>query len=185
MLISKKDDSLNGPRDFGVIRNKKYKDKRKETQTLSTKVNIADEILEVIGMVNSHRYVQSIIHNKDQVPAIICYTPEQMTDLKHFLSNERDDPLGIDRTFNLGAFYVTTIVYKNQRIRRKESDNDKDGKPIFLGPVLLHKEATYKVYKTFLEHVATELDSEIGDVELRMSDKMEFGSDDEKALKKR
>ena len=180
----KKDDSLNGPRDFGVIRNKKYKDKRKETQTLSTIVNIADEILEVIGMVNSHRYVQSIIHNKDQVPAIICYTPEQMTDLKHFLSNERDDPLGIDRTFNLGAFYVTTIVYKNQRIRRKESDNDKDGKPIFLGPVLLHKEATYKVYKTFLEHVATELDSEIGDVELRISDKMEFGSDDEKALTK-
>ena len=40
------------------------------------------------------------------------------------------------------------------------------------------------MYKTFLEHVATELDSEIGDVELRISDKMEFGSDDEKALTK-
>ena len=35
-----------------------------------------------------------------------------------------------------------------------------------------------------MEHVATELDSEIGDVELRISDKMEFGSDDEKALTK-
>ena len=59
-----------------------------------------------------------------------------------------------------------------------------DVHPIFMGPVLLHKEANYKVYKTFLEHVATEVDNEIETVELRVSDKMEFGSDDEKALTK-
>ena len=164
-----------------MIRSKKYNDKKKESPTVTSKTNVADEILGVIGMINSNPYVQTIIHNKDMVPAIICYTKEQMIDLKHFLTHEKEDPLGIDRTFNLGSFYVTTIEYKNQRIVRKENH---DEHPIFLGPALLHKEATYKVYKTFLEHVLTELDSEIDSVELRISDHMEFGSDDEKALTK-
>ena len=182
----KQDDSLTCPRDFGVIRSKKKYEKKKDKETISTKSNIADEILEVIGMVNENPYVQSIVHNKDQVPSIICYTPQQMTDLRHFLTHEKSDPLGIDRTFNLGSFYVTTIVYKNQRVVRKESNRKQkhDVPPIFMGPVLLHKEATYKVYKTFLEHVATEVDNTIDSVELRVSEKMEFGSDDERALTK-
>ena len=82
---------------------------------------------------------------------------------------------------------MTTIVYKNQRVVRKEKENrDKnlDNHPIFMGPVLLHKEATYKVYKTFLEHVATEVDNDIDEIEVRISEQMEFGSDDEKALTK-
>ena len=66
------------------------------------------------------------------MPAIICYTKEQMIDLKHFLTHEKEDPLDIDRMFNLGSFYVMTIVYKNQRIVRKEN---RDEHPIFLGPV--------------------------------------------------
>ena len=177
----KQNDSLTCARDFDVIRSKKHNDKKKENRTVTSKTNIADEILQVIGMINSHPYVQTIVHNKDMVPAIICYTKEQMTDLKNFLTNKKEDPLGIDRTFNLGSFYVTTIVYKNQRIVRKET---RDEHPIFLGPVLLHKEATYKVCKTFLEHVSTELDNGIDSVELRISDHMEFGSDDEKALTK-
>ena len=49
---------------------------------------------------------------------------------------------------------------------------------------MLHKDATYKTYKSFLEHVKTELDSEIGSVELRLSENIEFGTDDEKALTK-
>ena len=53
-----------------------------------------------------------------------------------------------------------------------------------MGPVLLHKEATYKVYKTFLEHVSTEVDNDIDEIEVRISEQMEFGSDDEKALTK-
>jgi hypothetical protein len=43
-------------------------------------VYVADEILEVISMLSTHPYVQTIIHNNDQVPAIICYTDEQMKD---------------------------------------------------------------------------------------------------------
>ena len=81
----KADDALTCPRDFGVIRSKKNKDKKKEQGNITTKSNIADEILDVIGMINEHPYVQTIVHNKDQVPSIICYTADQMTDLRHFL----------------------------------------------------------------------------------------------------
>ena len=176
----KRDDSINCARDFRVVRNQKYIEKKKAKSNSSNRENIADEILDVISMVNIHPYVQTIIHNKDQVPSVICYTEEQIKDLKHFLKHTKNNPIGIDRTFNLGSFYVTILVYKNQRIFRKNSSDH----PIFLGPVLLHKDATYKTYKTFLEHIATELDSDVESLEVRVSEQMEFGTDDERALTK-
>ena len=68
----KKDDSSKCVRDFGVIRSKKHNNKKKEKKTLTIRTNIADEILEVFSMINTHPYVQTLIHNTDQVPAIIC-----------------------------------------------------------------------------------------------------------------
>ena len=107
------------------------------------------------------------------------------------MRNSNNQAIGIDRTFNLGNYYVTTLVYKNQRVVRIEStktnkhDNqDLPAQPIFLGPVLLHKHATYKTYKSFLEHIKTELESDIEAVELRLPESIEFGTDDEKALTK-
>ena len=38
--------------------------------------------------------------------------------------------------------------------------------PIFLGPIMLHKDATFKTYMSFLEQMKTELDSEIATVEV-------------------
>ena len=59
-------------------------------------------------------------------------------------------------------FYVTAFVYKNHRVVKTDSNDH----PVFLGPVLLHKEASFEVYHYFL------------------SQAMEIGSDDEKALAK-
>ena len=61
------------------------------------RLNIADGILEVLGMVNDHLFVQSIIHNKDQVPNVICYTNEQIIYLMHFVRNSNNQAIGIDR----------------------------------------------------------------------------------------
>ena len=122
--------------------------------------------------------MQTIIPNEDQVPNIILYTNEQILDLKHFVKYAKNQQIGIDRTFNLGRYYVTTLVYKNQRIIRKPSKNNIEEHPIFMGPVMLHKDATFKTYKSFLEHIA----NEVGAVELRLSE--DIGTDDEKALTK-
>ena len=42
----------------------------------------------------------------------------------------KETRVGIDRTFNLGNFYVTSFVYKNERVIRKDSSDH----PVFLGP---------------------------------------------------
>ena len=44
---------------------------------------------------------------------------------KYFMRNSKHQAIGIDRTFNLGNYYVTTLVYINQRVVGKESTKNK------------------------------------------------------------
>ena len=119
-------------------------------------------------------------HTKDQVPNIICYTTQQILDLKHLVKNATNQPIGIDRTFNLYNYFVMPLVYQNLRVIRKHSKVNPKEHPIFLGPIMLHKDATFKTYNSFFEQIKTELDSEIAAVELRLLENIEFGTDDEK-----
>ena len=57
-------------------------------------------------MVNDHSFVQSIIHSKKHVPNVICYTYEQIIDLKLFVRNFKHQAIFIDRTFNFGNYYA-------------------------------------------------------------------------------
>jgi hypothetical protein len=138
--------------------------------------NIADEILQVLSMMNTHPCVQQVIHTKGQVPSIICYTDDQMTDLKHYLHKADNPIVGVDRTFNLGSFFVTSLVYKNHMVFRKETKDQ----PIFAGPMLLHKDATYPTYLSFCSHLSALI--KIDNLELRIPEDIEFGSDDKKAM---
>jgi ribosomal protein S8 len=109
--------SVEAPKDTKQIKNAKYREKKKTTQPRN---NIADEILAVLSMMNEHPFVQQVIHKKGQVPSIICHTEDQMVDFKHFLSRQ-GGTVGVDRTFNLGHFFVTTLVYKNHRVAKKDT----------------------------------------------------------------
>ena len=51
--------------------------------------------------------------------------------------------------FNLGTFFATTLVYKNQRVTGKETKDH----PIFAEPMLLHKDASYQTCRAFLSPV--------------------------------
>jgi hypothetical protein len=106
------------------------------------------------------------------------YGEEQMVDFQHFLKTVESPRVGIDRTFNLGSFYVTAFVYKNHHVVKTDSNDH----PVFLGPVLLHKEAFFEVYHYFLSHVNARLASTIYHFNIRILQAMEIGSDDEKAL---
>ncbi|KAL3837128.1 hypothetical protein ACJMK2_022509 [Sinanodonta woodiana] len=130
----KKDDSMTSAHDTRVISNFKYNANMKSANKRRNQANVADDMLEVLGMINIHPYVQTIIHNNDQVPSIISYTPDQITDLEHFLTNGNKQPVCLDETFNLGNFYVITLVYKYQRVVRNSTNEH----PILIGPVLLH-----------------------------------------------
>ncbi|CAC5402420.1 unnamed protein product [Mytilus coruscus] len=163
-----RDNSLHAPIDTKQIRNAKY---RNQIKTQPAYANVADEIIAVVKMLDQHLFVQQIIHNKNQVPAIVCYTENQISNLKHFQSQKSDHPLGVDRTFNLGSFYVISVVYRVLRV-------------IFAGPMLLHKDASHTTYRAFFSHISATLEFAIDDVELRLHENIEFGIDDEKALTK-
>ena len=133
--------------------------------------NIADEILAVLTMMNEHPFVQQVIHKKGQVPSIICQTEDQMVDFKNFLSRQGGTVV-VDRTFNLGHFFVTTFAYKNHPVVKDTKDP-----PIFIGPLLLHKDASYRTYYSFFTYIVTEIK-----LELRIPPDMYFGSDEEKVI---
>ncbi|CAC5399213.1 unnamed protein product [Mytilus coruscus] len=50
--------------------------------------------------------------------------------------------------------------------------------------MLLHKDASYTTYRAFFSHISATLELAINDVELRLHENIEFGSDDEKAIEK-
>ncbi|CAC5420281.1 unnamed protein product [Mytilus coruscus] len=159
-----RDNSIHAPRDTKQIRNAKYRNKLK---TQPAYANVADEILAVVGLLDTHPFVQQIIHNKNQVPAIVCYTENQITDWRHFLAQTSEHPLRVDRTFNLGMLLCHIHCLQEPA-----------------GPMLLHKDASYTTYRAFFSHISATLELAINDVELRLHENIEFGIDDEKVIEK-
>ena len=164
----------NAPRDNHQIRNLKYNEKKKER--LGAIGNVADEVIEVMSMVNKVDFVKEVVYTEgnNKPPSFICYTAAQMTDMQQYLKTNPDCILGIDRTFNLGAVYVTNFVYKNTKVIRKETGDH----PIFVGPMFLHWEGSFLSYHTFLSHVKARLSEKLKGIDIRI------GSDDESGLTK-
>ena len=129
-------------------------------------------------MVDTHEFFQEIVHTKQCVPSIICYTNEQLQDMKNFITS-KSGKLGIDQTSNLGQFYVTTIVFKNHRLILKETKDN----PIFLGPLFLYQQTDYNTYRALFNKLSSELQSDV-DLELRIPEIKELGTDDEKVQTK-
>ena len=92
--------------------------------------NIADQIICVEKMANTHEFVQSVKHiHKQQHPVITLYTDQQITDLKRFCCTDNGVVLGMDKTY---SFHVTPTVYNDTSvIKRRTNDN-----PFCFGPTL-------------------------------------------------
>jgi hypothetical protein len=65
--------SINQPRDTKQVRNLNHRETKKRKVT-SHQHNVADEILQVIDMVDTHELVQEIVHTKQHVPSmfLVC-----------------------------------------------------------------------------------------------------------------
>jgi hypothetical protein len=172
----KSDDILAAPRDTRQIKNKLYNERRKEKMKngVTYSNNFADHVLEATTMVQSNDFVQALLHEKTKTPSIILYNAQMMKTLTQMCINAPvPTVLGVDRTFNLGEFYVTATSFKHLHVTRKYTTDH----PIMFGPVFLHGTCTTKGYHSFFSHLACEL---LGSDTCRMM----FGTDDELALKK-
>ena len=110
-------DENNRPRDLKQVNNvrEKVMCEKKCEKSKTYRSNLADEILEIIAMAGKHPYVQEVFlnHKINKPPSVVLYTDDQMTDMISFVNANSDHVIGVDRTFNLGACFVTTMVYKN------------------------------------------------------------------------
>ena len=91
----------------------------------------------------------------------------------------KNSVIGIDRTFNLGACFVTTTIFQDRNLRRK----GKDVSPILMGPLYLHWDGTFHTYQRFFSHLAAILDCSLEETELS-TNSLIIGTDEEKALVK-
>jgi len=177
--------SFEVPRDAKQVRSLGSQVRAKKSDAVSIKkCNLADDIMSVINGVQDHDFIQSVTLCKGKSPLIIAYLPDQLDDMKRFC--RKDTPaslrsvIGIDRTFNLGPCFVTTLVYKNMAVVRKECNDH----PVFLGPVMLHFDAKTETYVTFFSHLSSVLGASAHDVHTELLDDATtvFGSDEEKAI---
>ena len=130
-------------------------------------------------MMNDNPYLQEIVQIKGKPPMVILYDDDQLKDLKNFcVGYGNKSILGIDRTFNLGACFVTLTVFKNTNLLRRSTQCP----PLMLGPVFLHCDGSCESYQRFFSHLRTKLDSNINS-ELGFCE-LVIGSDEEKAILK-
>ncbi|KAL3882438.1 hypothetical protein ACJMK2_028777 [Sinanodonta woodiana] len=128
------DDSFVVPKSGRQLQDKIYRENANKIPKTVPGNIIADEILTIIGQLHDNPFVQSVTMTKGKQPVIILYTDDQILDLKKNCLREEGSVIGIDRTFNLGGVFVTTMCYKNRSIVSRKSNQY----PIFLGPICLH-----------------------------------------------
>ena len=76
--------------------------------------------------------------------------------MKKILEDFPDTPVGVDRTFKLGACFVTVCVYKNPL-----AVHDSKQPPVFIGPLFLHWDATYESYLSYFSYIKMALGKDI------------------------
>jgi len=164
------------PRDSEVVRNKKRRDAkdRHVEGGMQHCANFADEMLAVINMMHTDTFVRAVQATRKHVPSVILYDKHQLNDIKEFcFGGKEGSVLAFDKTYNLGAIYVTPSIYKNlARCRRRTNDS-----PMFLGPIFMHGHSDFDTYAYFFGHLSACL------VACKQQ-QLPMGSDDEAAMRK-
>ena len=80
--LKRKYDEMTRPTGLQQIRNKKRREKAKETNNTSGN-NVADQIIALENMVSkNHNFDRTIVRDNNKTPCIILYNDEQILDLK-------------------------------------------------------------------------------------------------------
>ena len=175
------DDSNCAPRDLKQVQNAKYHNERKKRSSNNkhNRQNAADEIQTLLSDIHCHPFIQEIIQLKGKPPCVVLYLQDDLEDIRQFCTSSARNPsvVGIDRTFNIGACYATTLVYQHKNLLRK----GKTYSPIMLGAIYLHWDGYYETYHRFLSHLQSRLSANLSGLQFS---NVVIGSDEEAALTK-
>ncbi|CAM4838907.1 unnamed protein product [Rotaria magnacalcarata] len=113
--------------------------------------------------------------SRGEAPVLVLSQPHMIKELKRRCINSSDQMqpsvLCIDTTFNLGRFFVASIVFRNTTVRYRKTKKA----PIFIGPTMIHYRDDAQSYQELLDYVRRELNN---------CSTLVIGSDGAKAIKK-
>ena len=83
------------------------------------------------------------------------YDPNVLNDLRNSIGTLSDSPVkgGIDKTYAISDCLLTLVTYRNQNMYSKKTRKE----PLFLAAALLHFDSTYETFKSFFDHLETQL----------------------------
>ena len=149
------DNSFTAPKSTRQINDNRFRNrKRKREENMNSRINIADDVVSVLSELHSNPVIQEIILTKHKKPVVIVYSNQQMDDMIRNCEGDDGSVLGVDRTFNLGNFYVTVFSYKNRCLI---SNRTKDF-PVMFGPCMIHFDAEEKRTGNFSHTLAIDYD---------------------------
>ena len=150
-------DPADAPRNTQSVRNKKQYEKTKGSRQDDGpryKVNFADEILHVLALTQRDEFVRGVHVAGARVPCILLFTDRQLREVKTFCFHKTNGSvLAVDKTFNLGAMYVTVTTYQNLALNRVTSGRS----PTFIGPMFVHGQSDVSTYNYFFSQLASRL----------------------------
>lgn len=172
-------EGVDAPQSTKQIRNARYRHYLRCNKDKHLSANVADEVLAVVSMVSRDDYVQNVMITKKGV-MIVLYCDEQIMDLKSALKCQ--SMLAIDKTYNLGKWFVSCFTYKSVKVEVKETREN----PIMVGPIMLHDDSSFETYHNFFSIVKCVIgsDQNIDELGMIVGEDLILGSDDEKAISK-
>ncbi|XP_071137045.1 uncharacterized protein [Mytilus edulis] len=170
-------DEATGPSAPRQIRDKKYRDKKKEIRNITgvtgNRGNMADNIQTIENiMQKGHSLIKHLAHSPGKTPCVILYTEEIMKDVVNLCCSGQT-LLGFDKTFNICDIHVTPSVFKQLSVTKVETGEP----PLFVGPMFLHDCSHFDTYSIFFSHLKTKLADED-------TSELVIGSDQERSLVK-
>lgn len=154
-------EGVDAPQSTKQIQSARYRHNSRRNKNEHLSANVADEVLAVVGMVSHDDYVQNVMITKKGV-MIVLYCEEQIMDLKSALKCQ--SMLAIDKTYNLGKWFVSSFTYKSVKVEVKETREN----PIMVGPILLHDDSSFETYHNFFSIVKSVIGSDQNIDELGM-----------------
>ena len=115
-----------------------------------------DQLAELISLSNNG-FVRNV--QVGQGVRAVLATEEQFADVVRFCCNPEEYGIfGIDVTYNIGDFYVTTTTYEHLALIDKATGNH----PVFLGPMMVHtdeKQETFHYFASTMREVNSDIEN--------------------------
>ena len=89
-------------------------------------------------------FIRSFSYINNDLPGFVLYFNHQVLDMFSLILKE-NILIHVDKTFDLGIYFLTTISFQNKKILTTRSSNY----PLFLGPMFLHKKSINKKFLVF------------------------------------